>query len=178
MTAYCTSRELIESQRHAMPEVLVVDLDHAREDTMTVVRASRAALPDAHLVLLGTARRQGAAASTADAEVETPIADLARLVASLGRSGRAPRPSTEVLSQRRLWARVTPRQREVLRWLATGEDNRSIARRLDIGERAVKAHVSTLMRSLEVDNRTQLALLACEAGVRPRPARTSLQASG
>jgi DNA-binding NarL/FixJ family response regulator len=72
-----------------------------------------------------------------------------------------------LVRQRRLWARITPRQREVMRWLAVGLDNRAIAQRLHIGERAVKAHVSALLEELGVDNRTQLALLAHDAGVRP-----------
>jgi DNA-binding NarL/FixJ family response regulator len=75
--------------------------------------------------------------------------------------------SAEVLRQHRLWAAVTPRQRDVLRWLATGIDNQAIARKLRIGERSVKAHLSMLLENFGVSNRTQLALIANHAGLRP-----------
>jgi DNA-binding NarL/FixJ family response regulator len=64
-------------------------------------------------------------------------------------------------------AGVTERQREVLSWLAIGLDNTAIGKKLHIGERAVKAHVSTLLELFDLDNRTQLALLADRAGIRP-----------
>jgi DNA-binding NarL/FixJ family response regulator len=62
---------------------------------------------------------------------------------------------------------VTPRQREVMRCMAVGADNQAIASRLRIGERAVKAHVSALLRHFGLNNRAQLALLADHAGLRP-----------
>lgn len=52
------------------------------------------------------------------------------------------------------------REREVLRLVATGASNGSIARSLYLSEATVKQYVSRLMRRFERDNRTQLALLA------------------
>jgi len=48
-----------------------------------------------------------------------------------------------------------------------------IAKSLQITERTVKAHVSSLYRKLHQDNRTQLALLARQLGVRPPPETSS-----
>jgi DNA-binding NarL/FixJ family response regulator len=173
VTSYQTSEELFAAERSRRPHIVIVDLDHEREDTTTLVSALRQALPNTHVVLLGTPLRQGAVATTSYGQVETPAADVTRLVASLGTARRPPGPSTELQNQRRLWKQVTPRQREVLRWLATGLDNQSIARRLRIGERAVKAHVSTLLHVLMLKNRTQLALLAAAAGIRARAERAA-----
>ncbi len=62
---------------------------------------------------------------------------------------------------------LTPRQRDVLRWLAVGSDNLKIAAELGVGERAVKLHVTSLLKRFALDNRTELALLAWRAGFRP-----------
>ncbi len=62
---------------------------------------------------------------------------------------------------------LSARERQVLAWVAAGADNGDIAASLQITERTVKAHVSSLYRKLRQDNRTQLALLARQLGVRP-----------
>ncbi|MFZ5469235.1 MAG: LuxR C-terminal-related transcriptional regulator [Myxococcota bacterium] len=62
---------------------------------------------------------------------------------------------------------LTAREREVLRCVAAGADNLKIAALLDITERTVRAHVSSLYRKLGSENRAQLVLLARRLGVRP-----------
>jgi two-component system, NarL family, nitrate/nitrite response regulator NarL len=52
---------------------------------------------------------------------------------------------------------LTPRQREVLTLLAKGSSNREIAEELKISEATVRVHVSSIMRVLDVENRTQAA---------------------
>jgi two-component system nitrate/nitrite response regulator NarL len=65
--------------------------------------------------------------------------------------------------------RLTLREREVLGYIASGGDNLKIAVCLGIAERTVKAHVTSIYRKLDVENRTQMAVLACQLGV-ARPA--------
>ena len=64
---------------------------------------------------------------------------------------------------------LSKREREVLSYLATGADNLKIATHLQISERTVRAHVSSLYRKLGSENRTHLALLALQLGLRPPP---------
>jgi DNA-binding NarL/FixJ family response regulator len=59
---------------------------------------------------------------------------------------------------------LTPREAEVLDLLGKGLSNRAIADQLQIAERTVKIHVSNVLSKLEVESRTQAALL-----VRPNP---------
>jgi len=54
---------------------------------------------------------------------------------------------------------LTSRERDVLRCIAKGDDNRTIAQRLGIGEGTVRSHVHVLLQKLQVSNRTQAALL-------------------
>jgi DNA-binding NarL/FixJ family response regulator len=55
---------------------------------------------------------------------------------------------------------LTTREREVLAELAKGRSNREIARALGVSEKTVKAHVSSVLAKLGVQDRTQAALLA------------------
>jgi DNA-binding NarL/FixJ family response regulator len=59
---------------------------------------------------------------------------------------------------------LSARERQVLSWVSAGADNGDIAASLQITERTVKAHVSSLYRKLRQENRTQLALLARQLG--------------
>jgi two-component system nitrate/nitrite response regulator NarL len=61
--------------------------------------------------------------------------------------------------------RLTLREREVLGYVASGADNLKIAVCLGITERTVKAHITNIYRKLDVENRTQMAMLACQLGV-------------
>lgn len=60
---------------------------------------------------------------------------------------------------------LTQREMQVLEGLTAGKSNKEIARDLDLTEPTVKLHMKTLYRKLEVNNRTQAALIAQEAGL-------------
>ncbi|MBV5337679.1 MAG: response regulator transcription factor [Deltaproteobacteria bacterium] len=55
-------------------------------------------------------------------------------------------------------AKLTEREREVAVLVAHGECNKEIARELNIAERTVKAHLSTVFEKLDVRDRLQLAI--------------------
>lgn len=59
---------------------------------------------------------------------------------------------------------LTSREREVLARLAEGRSNREIARLLQISEKTVKAHVSSVLAKLGVQDRTQAAVYAVRHG--------------
>jgi DNA-binding NarL/FixJ family response regulator len=58
---------------------------------------------------------------------------------------------------------LTPRQAAVLECLCHGDSNKLIARRLSVSETTVKVHVRQIMRKLGAANRTQAAVLTCNA---------------
>ncbi|MCO7613364.1 LuxR C-terminal-related transcriptional regulator [Pseudomonas chlororaphis] len=53
-------------------------------------------------------------------------------------------------------ANLTPREREIAWLLRDGADNKTIARRLDLGLPTVKTHLINLFRKVGVGNRTEL----------------------
>ncbi|MBG6103223.1 DNA-binding NarL/FixJ family response regulator [Micromonospora vinacea] len=57
-------------------------------------------------------------------------------------------------------ALLTPREREVVLAIAQGHSNAEIAGELLMSVTTVKAHVSHILTKLDLDNRTQIALLA------------------
>lgn len=60
---------------------------------------------------------------------------------------------------------LTPREREVLRLLATGSSNREIGEQLFISEGTVKNHISNILGRLGLRDRTQAAIWAKERGM-------------
>ena len=55
---------------------------------------------------------------------------------------------------------LTPRQLQVLKQIAQGNSNKVIASELELSEATVKMHVTSIMKSLGVSNRTQAAMAA------------------
>lgn len=57
---------------------------------------------------------------------------------------------------------LTPRELDVLKCVAQGMSNKQIAQTLSISTTTVRSHVSSMIRKLNVENRTQLAIYARE----------------
>lgn len=55
---------------------------------------------------------------------------------------------------------LSPREAEVLELIQKGASNKAIARELDLAEATVKVHVKTMLRKIDVQNRTQAAIWA------------------
>ena len=53
---------------------------------------------------------------------------------------------------------LSPREREITSLVASGQQNKVISYKLQISEKTVKAHLTTIFRKLGVEGRTQLAL--------------------
>jgi NarL family two-component system response regulator LiaR len=93
--------------------------------------------------------------TVADGEALLHPAVAARLMEEV--SSGAPRPGAEEA--------LTAREREVLLLIARGMPNKLIARELQIAEKTVKTHVSSILGKLGLTDRTQAALYAVRAGL-------------
>lgn len=60
---------------------------------------------------------------------------------------------------------LSPREREILRGIATGASNKEIAREFNIAETTVKIHVQHILRKLDVSSRVHAAVIATEIGL-------------
>ena len=77
------------------------------------------------------------------------------------RSAQPPRADPELTA-----GRLSAREREVLALVAEGLPNKLIARRLEISEKTVKAHLTSVFAQLGVTDRTQAALWAQRTNLR------------
>jgi two-component system, NarL family, nitrate/nitrite response regulator NarL len=62
-------------------------------------------------------------------------------------------------------AQLSPREQDILRGIARGSSNKTIARELGIAETTVKIHVQHVLRKLDVASRVQAAVIATEHGL-------------
>ena len=60
---------------------------------------------------------------------------------------------------------LTARETEILRLLAEGKRNREIADTLFLSEKTVKNYISNILYKLQVNSRTEAALLAVKRGL-------------
>ena len=101
-------------------------------------------------------RRRRAASHDGDAVFSPRLAGFV-LDAFAGRvAAAAPAADDAELDQ------LTPREREVLRHIARGYLYKEIALRLGISAKTVEAHVSAVLRKLQLSNRHELSRWAAE----------------
>ena len=62
-------------------------------------------------------------------------------------------------------ARLSEREREVAMAVGRGKSNAEISSELFMSVATVKAHISRILTKLDLNNRTQVALLAHDAGL-------------
>ncbi|MEN3001448.1 MAG: response regulator transcription factor [Armatimonadota bacterium] len=72
---------------------------------------------------------------------------------------------TEHARASHLLAELTARELEILRMIAAGKRNKEIADTLFISEKTVKNHISNILFKLQVNTRTEAALLAVREGI-------------
>ncbi len=83
---------------------------------------------------------------------------MQRLISATGRLQAT--ASSVVLPESETWSEdLTDREKQVANTLASGANNKEIARALGITERTVKAHVGAILEKLQVRDRLQLSLI-------------------
>ena len=91
-----------------------------------------------------------------EADLRAMPPDVAELAVRVAQSLRAEPDSVDF---RRKVAELTPRQREVLSLIAQGKSSKDIADALFLSEGTAKNHVTKILQTLQVPDRTKLALM-------------------
>ena len=96
-----------------------------------------------------------------------PEAQLVRGLLRLEQMGHGPhRPHADaILAATSRHQQLTPREREVLYWLALGFTNKEISKKMILSEKTIKNHVSHILKKLELTDRTKAAALAWREGL-------------
>jgi len=177
--------EVLEAVRRLEPEVVLMDVRMTRVDGISAIRTLRSAgLTRVPAVIVLTTFRTDAtvlealrAGAAGFLLKHTPPAEIVAAIRTAA-SGQ-PTVSGDVLRQlidhvtageapARIYAPdplgpLTDREREVALAVAEGLGNAEIAGRLFLSHGSVKAHISSALAKLGLDNRIQLAILAHES---------------
>lgn len=160
-------------KRQTLPDVLVLDLNLPDVNGLEGVVRIRQAVPDTPVVVVSSMDESRLVQAALQAGVTAFVpkhADRDRFREAFAMIARdeihpsrlAMDPSALTASDKALarLALLTPQQAKILQLISSGLMNKQIAWELSIAETTVKAHVTAIMRKLEVQTRTQAALFA------------------
>jgi DNA-binding NarL/FixJ family response regulator len=161
------------------PDVVLMDLRMPGTDGVTATAEISARYPDVHVLVVTTydsdqdilrAVEAGAAGYLLK---DTPRDELCGAVraAARGETVLAPAVAARLVTHMRApkQSALTPRETEVLAWVARGLTNAEVGRELFIGEATVKTHLLRAFAKLGVDDRTAAVTVALERGILPDP---------
>jgi DNA-binding NarL/FixJ family response regulator len=172
-----------------VPDVVLIDINMPQMSGLEVTRVIKRRHPQTGIIILTMheddeqlfhAIRVGAAAyATKDVEAE----ELIRLIRKVARGEylinenvlSRPFVASRVLDQFRelsqidtvsqsVFSPLTPREVEILDCVAQGNSNKEIARILNISDQTVKNHITSILRKLAVNDRTQAVIYALRHG--------------
>ncbi|WP_189078920.1 response regulator [Mangrovihabitans endophyticus] len=166
------------------PDVVLMDLRMPRVDGITATRRLRRRVRPPEVVVLTTfdtdenilyALRAGASGFLLKDTPPEQIVTAVRQVAA-GEPILSPRVTRRLMDRvagqadayvraRDVLSALSPRETDVVAALARGGNNAEIAAELRMTVATVKAHVSHILTKLDLDNRTQIAMLAYEGGL-------------
>jgi DNA-binding NarL/FixJ family response regulator len=162
--------------RELRPDVVLMDLLMPVMDGITATGAIRRELPDTEVIALTSVLEDASVVGAIRAGAigyllkDTQADDLCRAIkaAAAGQVQLSPQAAARLMREVRAPESpetLTQRETDVLRLLAQGRANKEIARDLNIGEKTVKTHVSSILGKLGVQSRTQAALYAVHIGL-------------
>ena len=176
-----TGRAAIEAVRAHDPDVLVLDVLMPHPDGLAVLRALDGQAASTRVLLLTAiidderlleAIRLGAQGvvlkESAPALLVEAVRDLhkGRQWLERGLGGRALRKLLQrETTERQLAERLTAREMEIMRLLAQGARNRTIAEQLFISEGTVKVHLHNIYGKLQLGGRFELMVYARNRGL-------------
>jgi len=175
-------KEAVEMAGKLQPDIVLMDLKMPVMNGMEATRVIRAAYPEMKVLVLTTydhdewlfdAIRAGASGYLLkDARREDIINAVKGTFES--KTFIDPKVAGRVLKQAadrqihspsEITSKLTKRELDVLRLVAKGLSNTDIARKLHLSQGTIRNHVSAIFTKLQVDDRTQAAILAIRHGL-------------
>ena len=141
------------AERRPAQRFLALSVSDAAEDVIAVIRAGARGYVTKTISRRRAGRRRRRVAD-GDAVFSPRLAGF--VLDAFAGGAAAPREVDPELDQ------LTPREREVLRHIARGYPYKEIAQRLSISVKTVEAHVSAVLRKLQLSSRHELSRWAVE----------------
>ena len=169
---------LLDAARKLRPDVIIADMAMPVLSGLEALRRLKAVKSAAKVIILtmhadpdlaAEAFRAGASGHvlklSAGEELVTAIEDVVQ-----GRTYLTPLITRDVISKltepaAKAAVKLSPRQREVLRFIAEGRRMKEIAAILDLSTRTVESHKYEMMRSLGVESTAELVRYAIQIGL-------------
>lgn len=171
--------EAVKLAESWQPNVALLDLNMPKMDGIEATRAIREVSPTTQVVILTShhedalvfpAIKAGALSYLLKSASPDGVVEAIR-AAGRGEARLHPRVARrlmdEVAGSRVSAEALTARELEVLKEIAKGHDNKTIAQTLVLSEKTVKRHVSNILGKLQLTDRTQAAIYALKSRLVP-----------
>lgn len=168
-------KELIELSRALSPDIILTDINMPVVNGMEAVQQIRALYPSIRIALLTMHEEREYIIKALKIGVEGYILknierfDLEKAIIAIfeGEKYFSPivtnilaeavvRPEQSAISE------LTPREKEVLEWVAKGYSTKQVADKLGIGTRTVESHRVNMLKKMRVNNTAELVRKAIE----------------
>ena len=171
------------------PDVTLVDIDGPSDSGLTLARKIKQRSPNIAVIMLASNPNDAQLFQSLKAQATAYLnkeitAD--QLVSTIRRVARGEHPINESLTARPKVAEqvlqqfqelswrseaeafmspLTPRESEILNYIAQGYLNKQIATKLGISEQTIKNHVTSILRKLNANARTEAVVIAIKQGL-------------
>jgi len=173
--------EAVELAQHLQPDLVLLDLVMPQMDGQEAMQALRAAMPNIRVLVLSGIELDDRVLDLLAAGVDGYVMkdvepnELTQAIRTVARGeaylhpALARRVLERTAARRTLMpaplVRLTPREQEVLRWMATAATYREIAEELFVTEETIRSHAKRILSKLQQPNRAQAVLAAVRAGL-------------
>lgn len=171
------------------PDVALLDIDSPADNGLKLARRIKQRLPTIGVVLLTSSPDDAQLFQALKAQAVAYLSKevtASELVNTIRRVSRGEHPINESLTTRpklaeqvlkqfqelslrneaeQFIAPLTPREMEILRYIAQGYLNKQIAAELNISEQTIKNHVTSILRKLNANARTEAVVVAIKQGL-------------
>lgn len=165
-----TTEELFESLKNISPDVIILEMDIPEINGIAALRKLKLEFPDIKTLMFSGQSEDVYALSTIRAGAYgylSKTADLDYIVSAVKKVSEGNMFITNELAQRlafdegtqkprRFFRKLSSREVEVLKLLASGKRNKEVAEGLNLNEKTVSTYKARLMKKLNVDNLVDL----------------------
>ncbi len=165
-----TTDELFQSLKKATPDVIMLELDIPEINGIATIRKIKQEFPDIKVLIYSGQSEDVYALSSIRAGAFgylSKSAELDYVVIALRKVNEGKMFITNELAQRlafdegtqkprRFFRKLSTREVEVLKMLASGKRNKEVAQGLNLNEKTVSTYKARLMKKLNVDNMVDL----------------------
>ena len=184
-----SSKEVVSATNTLFPDVVLLDIELSLGDGVDLAKTIKQLLPSVAVVLLSPQPNDDELFQAIKSRVAGYLkrdVSSSELVTTIRRCAAGEHPINDTfLSQPKVahqvleqfqdfsWGKgaepfvspLTPRETEILTYMAKGYFNKQIAIELSISEQTIKNHITSILRKLDANARTQAVITAIKRGL-------------